>query len=218
MELTRSYERIIPPPILARFDLCEVRNAAAVLQSTNLPAFEEIMGVLGGFVLDTLDITERGGAKSRVPIRLDRAFREQGWREGRHDTRIRSVLRIMPYRAAGERSVRVVEREVRNEGYKVDNVKGRVALDVEWHAKDGDLDRDVAAYRALYDAAIIDVGVIITRSFASIRALSIRLGRPGGFSTTTTTNLEKLEPRLSRGDGGGCPVLAVAITDRCYAP
>ena len=111
-----------------------------------------------------------------------------------------------------------IEREVFNEGYKVDNVKDRVALDVEWHAKDGNLDRDVSAYRALYEAGIIDGGVVVTRSFAAIRALSIQLGRPDGFTTTTTTTIEKLEPRLTRGDGGGCPILAVAITDRCYEP
>jgi hypothetical protein len=44
------------------------------------------------------------------------------------------------------------------------------------------------------------------------------LGRVGGFKTTTTTNIEKLIVRMSRGDGGGCPILAVAITRATYAP
>lgn len=35
------------------------------------------------------------------------------------------------------------------------------------------------------------------------------------FNTTTTTNLTKLEPRMS---AGGCPLLAVAITAVCYKP
>jgi hypothetical protein len=200
------------------YEFSEVRNATAVLASTNPPAFSELMGVLADFGLETPDITSPGGNKSRVPIRLDRTFRELGWREGRHDTAITSILTIFPYRPAGEKEQTTRKVAVLNEGYKVDNVKDRVALDIEWHAKDGNLDRDVAAYRALYDAAIIDVGVVLTRHYATIRALSIRLGRPGGFKTRTTTNLEKLEPRLSRGDGGGCPILAIGITDRCYAP
>lgn len=216
MDLTRSYEAILPADLLARYDFRETRNAAAVLRSTNPTAFEEIVEILDGFRLVALDITSPGGGKSRVPTRLDRAFAEKGWREARHDTRIVSTLKIMPFRAGGERRPVVRETEVFSEGYKVDNVKERVALDIEWHAKDGNLDRDLAAYRALYDTAIIDVGVVITRSFAGIRALSIRLGRPLGFGTTTTTTLEKLEPRLGRGDGGGCPVLAIAITDRSY--
>jgi hypothetical protein len=218
MDLTTSYLAAIPADVRSRYDLCETRNAAAVLEATNPGSFAEAVEVLRGFNLRATDITDAGGSKSAVPIRLDGAFRELGWREGRHDTRILSVLRVMPYRPAGETKVVEIEKEVVNEGYKVDNVKERIALDVEWHAKDGNLDRDVAAYRALYDAGIIDGGIIITRSHASIRALSIMLGRPGGFKTTTTTTLEKLEPRLTRGDGGGCPVLAVAITDRCYAP
>jgi hypothetical protein len=91
-------------------------------------------------------------------------------------------------------------------------------LDVEWNAKDGNLDRDVAAYRSLHDLAIIDVAVMVTRTRDDLRELGARLGRPGFLSTTTTTNLAKLQHRLARGDAGGCPVLAVAITARCFSP
>lgn len=217
MELTTSYERVIPPEVRARYDFAETRNAAAVLASTDPDAFAEVLGVLASFQLSAADITEPGGNKSTVASRLDREFRERGWREAAYDTHLRSVLRVMPYRAAGERHEVEQETASSSRGYKVDNVKRRMAVDVEWHAKDGNLDRDVGAYRSFYDAGVIDAGIIVCRSFESIRALSIRLGRPDGFGTTTTTTIEKLSERLSRGDGGGCPVLAVAITDRCYA-
>lgn len=218
VELTGSYETVVPADVRARYHFRETRNAAAVIASTNPTAFEEMLDVLRAFTLIRADIITPGGSKSQVAIRLDRAFRDKGWREAAYDTHLRSVLRIRPYAGAGERNV--VERETQSVslGYLVDNVKERVALDVEWHAKDGNLDRDVGAYRAFYDAGIIDGGVILTRSFESIRALSIRLGRPDGFATTTTTTIEKLQDRMARGDGGGCPILAVAITDRCYAP
>jgi len=90
-----------------------------------------------------------------------------------------------------------------------------VALDVEWHAKDGNLDRDLAAYRALYDAGIIDGAVMITMTRADLRALALR-GDPATtkFGTSTTTNLTKVLPRLTRGDGGGCPILVVSICAR----
>ena len=65
---------------------------------------------------------------------------------------------------AGESHPTLEDTEVFNEGYKVDNFVDRLALDVEWNAKDGNLDRDLSAYRALYDAALIDVAVIITRT------------------------------------------------------
>lgn len=218
MDLTDSYVDVIPADVLPHFEWRETRNAARVLAATNATEFQQLVDVLRSFRLCETDITDAGGNKSAVAKRLDHDFRELGWREGRHDTKAVSVLTIMPYRADGEKERKVTEKETFSEGYKVDNVKGRVALDVEWHAKDGNLDRDVGAYRALYDAGIIDVGVIITREHDGIRALAIRLGRKDGFSTTTTTNLRKLEPRMTRGDVGGCPLLAVAITDRCFRP
>jgi hypothetical protein len=216
MDLTHSFETVIPARVRNRYELREIRNAAAILAATNALAFAEVLEVLSAFELQPADITEAGGNKSTVARRLDDQFRKLGWREGRHDLTVKSVLKVMPYRGAEESEPQVVETEVLSEGYKVDNVKGRIALDVEWNAKDGNLDRDVAAYRALYDSGIIDGGVIITRSFGPIRDLSRRLGRAGGFDTATTTTLEKLEPRLTRGDAGGCPLLAVAITDRCF--
>ncbi|MCC7104145.1 MAG: hypothetical protein IT307_03305, partial [Chloroflexi bacterium] len=136
-----------------------------------------------------------------------------------------------PYRDAGE--TRPIERTQRflSEGHMVDNVRGRIALDVEWNAKDGNLDRDLANFRALHEAAVIDVGVIITRhqertkwaaNYLAEAAGRIRYDNRGHgivlLGTTTTTNMEKLVPRLERGDGGGCPVLVIAITEKCYQP
>ena len=71
----------------------------------------------------------------------------------------------------------------------------------------------------MYDAALIDVGVIITRTQEDLRALAIELNAESSkFATTTTTNLGKLKPRLTRGDSGGCPILAVAISARTCGP
>jgi hypothetical protein len=216
MDLTSSYERHFPADILGRYEFRETRNAAAVLHATNPTELAEILDVLQWLCLSNADVTGASGNKSDLARRLDERFRERGWREGRHDVNITSALRVMPYRPAGETKARVVKSGVKNEGYKVDNVKSRVALDVEWNAKDGNLDRDIGAYRALYDSGIIDVGVRVTRTQTDLRAAAQRLApRSKKFNTTTTTNLDKLVPRLTRGDAGGCPVLAIAITARC---
>jgi hypothetical protein len=217
VDLTESYLAAIPVDVRQRYVLVETRNATKIIAATNQAAFTEIISVLRSFELTEMDIVNPGGNKSLVAARIDKAFRELGWREGRHDTRIVSVLTVMPYAPAGETEPRVIEAEVFNEGYKVDNVKDRVALDVEWNAKDGNLDRDLAAYRALYDAGIIDAAVVITRTQESMRRLATELGVKR-FDTTTTTNLDKLLPRLTRGDSGGCPVLVAAITPECRRP
>jgi hypothetical protein len=214
---TTSYAAVIPDDVREPYDFAEVRNAAAILKATNPVAFDEMVGVLRDFRLETPDIVTPGGSKSRAAIRIDQMFRELGWREAQQDLQIVSRQTLKPYRPAGERRNVVIETVVLNVGYKVDNAKGRFVLDVEWNAKDGNLDRDLGMYRALYDAGVIDGAVIITRVFAGIRDLAIRLGRPGAFNSTTTTTMDKLMPRMYRGSAGGCPVLAVAITDRTFS-
>jgi hypothetical protein len=224
VDLTSSYERVLPAELRAKYELRETRNAAAILSVTNSPEFRELLHVLRDFTLVGSDLVNPGGNESALAARLNVAFRDLGWREARVDTRIISALRVQPYLAAGEHATRVIEREVFSEGYRVDNVKGRVALDVEWNAKDGNLDRDIGAYRALYDTGMIDAAVLVTRTQEDLRELAqnvaLRAGLPFAearkrLSTTTTTNLGKLEPRMRRGDAGGCPLLAVAISARC---
>jgi len=212
MELTNSYTDVIPKRISNKYEFCEVRNAASILKATSPLLWKEILSVLNAFSLSQADIRAAGGNKSDIAARLDEAFRELGWREGRVDTLIKLKVATSPYHKAGEKKGITLESVVENKGYKVDNFKNRVALDVEWNAKDGNLDRDLGAYRALYDAAVIDAAVLITRTQIDLRELAVSLDLESTkFATTTTTNLEKLRPRLTRGDGGGCPILAVAI-------
>lgn len=231
MEQTESYRRVFPVRLLERYEFAEVRNAAATLAGVSPEEFRHITTVLDQFSLTLQSLTDPGGNKGEIARRLDTAFRELGWREARHRTEARLTFRLEPWAGAGEKHA--VERTFTYEsvGHKVDNVHGRVALDVEWNAKDGNLDRDLANFRALHEAALIDVGVVITRHHERTKYAANRLAELAGrvrytnkgrrivlLGTTTTTNLEKLLPRLERGDGGGCPVLAIAITDRCYVP
>lgn len=117
------------------------------------------------------------------------------------------------------------------EGYLVDNFKGRVALDVEWNAKDGNLDRDLSAYRAWHEAGIISAAVLITQNRRALKLLGERLWNeyqqglpaekrstklPIDLGTSTTTNLDKAALRVRRGVMGTCPLLIVAATDRTW--
>jgi len=226
VDLTSSWQDAVPSDVLERYEFMETRNAAAVLASTNPKAFGDLLDALRSFTLLTGDLVDAGGNESKLAARLNRLFRERGWRETRADVVTVLTLTIHPYAPAGEsQKTTIAGEEVSAVGFKVDNFKDRVALDVEWNAKDGNLDRDVGAYRAWYDLALIDVGVIITRTQNDIRDLAKRLAMAAGateaeakrrFGTTTTTNFDKLRPRLERGDGGGCPILAVGICARTW--
>ena len=59
--------------------------------------------------------------------------------------------------------------------YWVDNRKGRVLVDIEWNAKDGNLDRDLAAYRAWHEAGLIDAAMIITKHREDLLVKAIEL-------------------------------------------
>jgi hypothetical protein len=217
VRLTTSYEGEFPADIRARYDFLEVRNAASVIRAANPGEFDDVVDVLRHFTLLRSDVTEPGRNRSELVGRLDRAFKQRGWREGSHRLKIVSTVTKMPWREAGERRPAETEDTTISDGYKVDSLRGRVALDVEWNAKDGNLDRDLGAYRAFYDEAIIDGAIMLTRSSDDLRGLGAQMGVATWLGTTTTTNIEKLRDRLARGSAGGCPVLAIAITARCLA-
>lgn len=253
MLLTYSFETTVPQDLLARYEWAEVRNASTILAATNPDAWRDIVEVLRDFELRGADLLLPGGNEGAVAARLNEAFRVRGWREGRVDTVIRNTLVIYPFAPAGERETQRFhdDEPVEFEGYKADWMNYRVAGDVEWNAKDGNLDRDLASYRSLYDTGYIDGAVLVTRTQQDLRdiesilieqlveagpdvaaeALSTgilpmraaharlvaeqaRGGRNvSRLGTSTTTNLPKLVHRLKRGDGGGCPILAVAVSE-----
>jgi hypothetical protein len=188
----------------------------------------QVEDVLDEFAVLTTDLLTKGGQETALAARLNGGFRSRGWREGRVDVEVALNLRKMAYRPAGETEPVTTTTKVPSEGYKVDNFADRIALDVEWNAKDGNLDRDIAAYRSLYETALIDGAILVTRTL-EIREFAQQLGRDLSadtgmtdaeakkiLSTTTTTNLKKLADRLARGDSGGCPMLVIAICDRTW--
>jgi hypothetical protein len=225
MDLTTSFRGVIPHEIQGRYELAETRNAAAILATTNHRAFTDLIEILQEFSLLTSDLTTPGGQESALAGRLNHEFRVRGWREAQVNTRVHLELERRPFAEAGEEKATLAVTESLSEGYRVDNILGRVAMDLEWNAKDGNLDRDIAAYRALYQQGLIDVGVLITRTQGDLRELARRVRLEAGMdeteakkmlSTTTTTNLVKLLPRMLRGDAGGCPMLTIAICDRTW--
>lgn len=241
MELTESWRTELPSSIIERYDVIETRNAAAMFKASNPELLDEMATVLDGFYFDVERIVRGGGSKHFISSELDEAFRVAGWREAKFRQKLTTDLVLNPYRPAGESSkvVRTIQSDY--EGHQIDNVKGRVGLDVEWNPKDGNLDRDFSNFRNLYDAGVLDLGVLIVRRETGMRALwsttierarqldnttftsdawSERLRKTPAdpLGTSTSSNFEKLITRVTRGDGGGCPILAIAMTTRCYRP
>jgi len=241
MQLTESWRQVMPQTVIDRYDIAETRNAAAVMKVTTPEAFEDMIRVLEGFSLTVDKLTTPGKNKSVIAKELDETFRRSGWREARFDQDLTTRLTVFRWTSSPEPEEDRVESTTNSYGgHKVDNVLGRAALDVEWNPKDGNLDRDLANYVSLHDGGIIDAGVIVTRKagdlrffvrelVADVRAVQVPAEHESEWAkrmkslpidplgTSTTANFDKLVPRLERGDARGCPVLAIAITERTYS-
>ena len=225
MDLTDSWERVLPRSILDRYDVIETRNAAAVLAAANPEQFRDVCEVLDAFTITNGDILVAGGNETEIAGRLNRAFKDRGWQEERAVTTIRNYMQARGRGRNSENGPIRAETEFENKGYFIDNVKGRVVLDVEWNAKDGNLDRDLAMYRWLYEVGFVDLAVMVTREHDELRDFGVSIRRQAGqdettakawLKTSTTTNLQKLAPRVKSGNPGGCPFLGLGITCRTW--
>lgn len=231
---TSTYEDplVLDPAIRARWNFLETSSAAAVLRAVCPGEWRDITDFLANFTLDPTRWLKPGGNRGDIAQEIDKSFSDRGWRELRVDLSTQGVL--------VSKNGDVVDRlqPMEQEGYLVDNFKGRVALDVEWNAKDGNLDRDLSAYRAWHEAGVISAAVLITQDRLALKELAERLWTdyqgtlpiaqrnpklPIDLSTSTTTNLDKAALRVRRGVMGTCPLLVVAATQatwngRPYSP
>ncbi|MBN8761790.1 MAG: hypothetical protein J0I76_08345 [Thiobacillus sp.] len=224
---TNTYEDplVLDPAIRARWAFLETSSAAAVLRAVCPEEWRDITEVLASFSLDPARWLKSGGNRGDIAQEIDGLFSQRGWREIRVDLSTQGVLIA--------KNGNVVDRlpPTEQEGYLVDNFKGRVALDVEWNAKDGNLDRDLSAYRAWHEAGVISAAVLITQDRLALKELANRIWAsyqetlpigqrnprlPVDLSTSTTTNLEKAALRVRRGVMGTCPLLVVAATQATW--
>lgn len=220
---TKTYEDpvVLDPSIRMRWEFLETSSAAAVLRAVCPEEWNDITYVLNEFYLDPPYWMKKGGNRGDVPKRIDGMFADRGWREIRVDLETKGLL----FKKNGDK-VGETEKSYQ-EGYLVDNFKGRVALDVEWNAKDGNLDRDLSAYRAWHEAGVISAAVLITQDRIALKELAERLWKeyqdtlpeadrtsklPIDLSTSTTTNLDKTLLRVRRGVMGTCPLLVAAAS------
>jgi hypothetical protein len=212
---------VLAPEIRARWEFLETSSAAAVLRSVCPDEWNDITAVLATFALDPRQWLKAGGNRGDIAKEIDDLFARRGWREIRVDIHTEGILYAKNNSEVGRLPV------VKQEGYLVDNFKGRVALDVEWNAKDGNLDRDLSAYRAWHEAGVISAAVLITQDRLPLKGLAEEVWAeyqstlpeaernpklPIDLGTSTTTNLEKAALRVRRGVMGTCPLLVVAAT------
>jgi hypothetical protein len=192
-----SIDSLVPKDIRDRFEVAEWRNGLAVLHTAHPNCWRDILTALREFQLRATDIVSPGGSKSEIASQIDNRLYQLSWVEKTYST-----------------AVIVDDKRYDSPTHKVDCVKDKVALEVEWNNKDPFFDRDLNNFRQLFELRAIDVGVIVTRA-THLQSIFNELGRGSSFGNSTT-HMEKLLPRLEGGAGGGCPVVVFGITKECY--
>jgi len=216
---THTYQNTLPDAALYSWEFAESNSACAIMQAVCPNEWKDILDLLCGYRIDPKFWLKPGGNRGDIAKEIDNFFYQRGWLETKLDLATRGILRDSDENVIGSLP------EVYQEGYLVDNFKNRIALDVEWNAKDGNLDRDLSAYRSWYEAGIISAAVIITKDRLSLLELARELWSiyqntlpennrtaklPIDLTTSTTTSMDKAKIRLRRGVMGTCPVLIVA--------
>ena len=214
-------------PQLARnhWAFMETNSASAVMKAVCPTEWSEIVEVLSTYRLDPKFWLKAGGNRGDIAEQIDSEFYKRGWRETRLDIETRGILFGKDNSKIGELPT------IKQEGYLVDNFKNRIVLDVEWNAKDGNLDRDLASYRSWFEAGMISAGVIITKDRLSLLRLARRIWDeyqakrpkeartsklPIDLKTSTVTAFDKAQMRVRRGVMGACPVLIVAANESTW--
>lgn len=133
----------------------------------------DITDVLGSFSFSANLLLRAGGNNSEMAETLNRALRERGWKECAYELETKGRITFRESGVPDEDLGTMSEAS-----YWVDNRKGRVLVDIEWNAKDGNLDRDLAAYRAWHEAGLIDAAMIITKHREDLLDKAIELWAP----------------------------------------
>ena len=209
----------LPEKLLNKYEFYDYGHAIEILSNTYAQEWDDLKTCLEMFNISKADIIASGGNKSSIPKVFDSILFPKGWKEVRitADLLIKKGERGSRSGSQGFKPDRTEEITVDGyiDGHNIDFVKGKVAFDLEWNSKDQTFDRDLLAMRNYFDARIIDVGVIVTRS-AELNEVFASLGeeikKKYGASTTW---MGKLEPRLLARRNGGCPILAIGIRPRC---
>lgn len=188
---------LLPDFVRQNYEVHEWRHACAILKEDFSAEWDDIISVLTAFRLKKSWIVKPGGRKSKVAGFIDEYLYARGWIEKEFETRV------------------VVDQDIFDAPtHKIDCLRNRVALEIEWNNKDPFFDRDLNNFRLLFDLRAISVGVIITRC-DELQDIFNDLGRGTSYGASTT-HIGKLIPKIEGGGGAGCPIIVFGISKSLF--
>lgn len=230
-------EQSISEDILNKYDVYSYRHAATILKNSFPDHFSEIESMLRKFTITTVDIGIPGGNESDIPKKISALLRPLNWVEtriqGDLNVRVKEYTEEMQENGKLKKHTLPIKEPIvlpnYIDGHKIDYVKGKVALDMEWNSKDQTFDRDLYAFRTFYDYGLTNIAILITRSEKLNEPFKVipqrdkktkeividkHTGKPKPCISkygASTTWIGKLLYRLNAGRHGGCPVLVFCI-------
>ncbi|MDE3122457.1 MAG: restriction endonuclease, partial [Paracoccaceae bacterium] len=109
----------LPKFVVENYECHEWKHASAILSQDFPQEWQDILDVLTAFRLRKSWLVSGGGNRTQLAAFIDNFLAERGWREKQFLT-----------------SIEVDETRMDSPTHKVDCVKNRVALEVEWNNKD----------------------------------------------------------------------------------
>lgn len=196
----------LPKFVRENYAVKEWRHASSILQADFPELLDELCDVLVRFRLKKSEVVVGGGSKTKIAGWIDGELRKKGWNEKQFKT-----------------AFMVDDRRIDSPTHKVDCYKateaGGIGFEIEWNNKDPFFDRDLNNFRLLFELRTISVGIILTRAEDLkdlFRELTEKGLKPASSFGESTTHWGKLLPRIEGGAGGGCPILALGITQKLY--
>lgn len=204
-----SLKNIFPKDILEKYEIYNYNHAAEIMSVAYPNEFNDLIDVLRNVEITIADITSAGGNESPIPPKYKKILFPKGWSE----TKIQGDLKfVLDYRSSTIESKEFIVANYIN-GYNIDFLKNKIAIDTEWNSKDQTFDRDLMAMRTYYEFGIIAAGIIITRG-TELKSLPKKYDPTKKFGASSTW-MGKLKYRLDSRRSGGCPILAIGITPQC---
>jgi hypothetical protein len=203
-----------PSSLTEKYDITGYRHARSILMHDFPDIYRDLVGILGRFSFPYSHVILGSDRNRSIAADFDCQLAKSGFTEKKVD-----IAQIID----GKRYESPI--------HKVDFFKERVAVELEWNNKTEFYDRDLDNFRKLHALGVLSIGVIVTRAtsldntFLVIDRLLAEMpyeytrrdGRREHITSisakygASTTNTDRLYPKIEGGAGGQCPLLVFAM-------
>lgn len=197
--------------VLNKFHFENYRHALEIITQAFPNEWDDILSALGSFSIRQSELTAAGGAETSIPSKFEEVLIPKSWKRYQIEADItyRFYERKIDQKQYEEFPSR--ENTVTNflSGPRVDYMKSRVAMCLEWNKKDVSFNRVLTSLRIFHEYNLISAGIIITR-YEDLNDVFKDLQISAKYGASST-HYDRLVPRIETGEAGTCPILIIGI-------